>query len=122
MKAYRPKTEGIREVEPRSKGDGRVFVTERASPTIRTVKGWLMPLEHYDETLHLSLTQQYLELLIMMASKRPMDTASMKTVLRQARNSLDDGEFGCLMSYRAMFDVGHVIVRGTRFGSLPVPS
>ena len=110
MKVYRPKTEGIREVDPTSKGNGRVFVTERSSPTIRTVRGWLMPLEHYDERLRLSLPQQYLELLIMMSSKRPVDAASMKTVLRQARDNLDDEQYASLMGYRTMFDAGHVIV------------
>ena len=111
MKVYRPKTDGIREVNPRGQGNGRVLVTERASPTIRTVRGWLMPLEHYDERLRLSLPQQYLELLLMMASKRPVDAASMRTVLRQARNSLDDEQYDSLMAYRTMFDVGGVVVR-----------
>lgn len=110
MKVYRPKTEGIREVDPRYKGNGRILVTERASPTIRTVRGWLMPLEHYDARLRLSLPQQYLELLLMMASKRPVDAASMQSVLRQARNNLDDDQYDRLMSYHPLFDGGHVLM------------
>ncbi len=110
MKAYRAKTQGIREVEPRPKGNGRVLLTERTSPTIRTVQGWLMPLEHYDNGIHLSPLHQYLELLMIMASKRPVDVASMRTVLRQARNSLDDEQFDRLMGYRPMFDAGHKLV------------
>lgn len=110
MKAHRPQTDGIREVDPRDPGPGRVLLTERASPTVRTVEGWLMPLEHYDETARLSPLHQYLELLLIMASKRPVDVSSMRTVLRQARNSLDDEQFGRLLTYRTMFDVGHRII------------
>ncbi len=106
MKSFRPRTEGIREVEPRPKANGRIFLTERSSPTIRTVQGWLMPLEHYDETARLSPVQQYLELLWIMSSKRPVDLASMRTVLRQARDSLDDEQFARLMGYRPVFDAG----------------
>lgn len=122
MKTFRPKTEGIREVEPRPTGIGRVLITERTSPTIRTVQGWLMPLEHYDERLRLSPLQQYLELLLMMASRRPVDAPSMRTVLRQARNSLDDEQFYWLLEYRPLFDVDGAVVRGTRLGFLPAPS
>ncbi len=122
MKTFRPKTEGIREVEPRPTGNGRVLITERTSPTIRTVQGWLMPLEHYDERLRLSPLQQYLELLLMMASRRPVDAPSMRTVLRQARNNLDDEQFERLMEYRPMFDVDEAVVRGSRFGTRPAPS
>ncbi len=111
MKTYRPKTEGIREVEPRPRGSGRVLITERTSPTIRTVQGWLMPLEHYDERLRLSPLQQDLELLLMMASRRPVDAPSMRTVLHQARNTLDDEQFERLMEYRPMFDVDGLVVR-----------
>jgi hypothetical protein len=113
MKTYRPKGQGIREVEPRPKGNGRVLITERTSPTIRTVQGWLMPLEHYDERLRLSPLQQYLELLLMMASKRPVDAVSMRTVLRQARNSLDDEQYDRLLEYHPMFDVDGTVVRGS---------
>ncbi len=116
MKTYRPKSEGIREVEPRPRGNGRVLITERTSPTIRTVQGWLMPLEHYDERLKLSPLQQYLELLLMMASKRPVDAASMRTVLKQARNTLDDEQYAWLLEYKTMFDVDGMVVRGARFG------
>lgn len=114
MKIYRPRAEGIREVEPRPKGNGRVLITERTSPSIRTVQGWLMPLEHYDERLALSPLQQYLELLLMMASKRPVDAPSMRTILRQARNTLDDEQFAHLMGYRTMFDVDGAVVRDFR--------
>ncbi len=114
MKAYRPKAGGIREVEPRPQGNGRVLITERTSPSIRTVQGWLMPLEHYDERLGLSPLQQYLELLLMMASRRPVDAASMRTVLRQARNTLDDEQFAHLLGYRVMFDADGEVVRGMR--------
>lgn len=112
MKDYRPKTAGIREVDPWPSNNGRVFITERTSPSIRTVQGWLMPLEHYDETLHLAPVHQYLELLLIMSSRRPLDVVSMRTVLRQARNSLDDEQFERLMGFRVMFDVGHQVVRG----------
>ncbi len=110
MKALRPTVDGIREVDPRRSGPARVLLTERASPTLRTVQGWLMPLEHYDEDGKLSPLHQYLELLMIMASKRPVDVASMRTVLRQARNNLDDEQFERLMGYRAMFDVGRKVV------------
>lgn len=112
MKDYRPKASGIREVDPRPSNNGRLFITERSSPSIRTVHGWLMPLEHYDEALHLAPVHQYLELLLIMASRRPIDVPSMRTVLRQARNGLDDEQYERLMSYRVMFDVGHRVVRG----------
>ncbi len=111
MRTYRPKSEGIREVEPRPKGNGRILLTERTSPTIRTVQGWLMPLEHYDEGLRMSPLQQYLELLLMMASKRPVDVGSMRVVLHQARNSLDDEEFERLLGYRPLYDVDRSVVR-----------
>ncbi len=110
MKAHRPSTEGIREIDPRDPGPGRILLTERTSPTVRTVQGWLMPLEHYDEGGRLSPLHQYLELLLIMASKRPVDVASMRTVLRQARNTLDDEQFERLLGYRTMFDVGHRIL------------
>ncbi len=110
MKAHRPSMDGIREVDPRDPGPGRILLTERASPTIRTVQGWLMPLEHYDQATRLSPLHQYLELLLIMACKRPVDAASMRTVLRQARNSLDDEQFDRLLSYRMMFDVGHQVL------------
>lgn len=113
MKTYRPKSQGIREFEPRPKPNGRVLITERTSPTIRTVHGWLMPLEHYDERLKLSPVQQYLELLLMMASKWPVDAASMRTVLRQARNTLDDEQYAWLLEYAPMFDVDGAVVRGS---------
>ncbi len=113
MKAHRPRADGVREIDPKPKPNGGpVLITERVSPTIRTVQGWLMPLEHYDEHLRLNLTQQYLELLIMMASKRPVDAVSMRIVLRQARNSLDDEQYEHLMDYRPMFDVGGTVLRG----------
>lgn len=111
MKAHRPTADGIREVDPRTQGPARVLLTERSSPTLRTVQGWLMPLEHYDEAGRLSPLHQYLELLMIMASKRPVDVASMRTVLRQARNSLDDEQFARLLTYRVLFDVGHAILR-----------
>lgn len=69
-----------------------------------------MPLEHYDEGARLSPLHQYLELLLIMASRRPVDVASMRTVVRQARNSLDDEQFERLLSYRVMFDVAHRIL------------
>ena len=111
MKAFHPQTDGIREVDPRPREDGRVLLTERASPSIRTVRGWLMPLEHYDDGLRLSPLHQYLELLLIMASKRPVDVASMRTVLRQARNTLDDEQYERLLGYRPLFDVGRAVVR-----------
>lgn len=109
MRAYRPKTEGIREVEPRQKGDGRVLFTERVSPTIRTVRGWLMPLEHYDRDMVLDTVHQYLELLLIMSSRRPVDVASMRLVLRQARNSLDDEQYARLLEYRPMWDAARAL-------------
>ena len=111
MKAIRPTADGIRELSAPAKANAGVLITARASPSIRTVRGWLMPLEHYDERLGLSPAQQYLELLLVMASRRPVDVASMRTVLRQARNSLDDEEYDHLLGYRVMFDVGHAVVR-----------
>ncbi len=104
MRTYRPKGEGIRELTPPLKPNGRILVTERTSPTIRTVRGWLLPLEHYDERLRFNVPQQYLELLLVMASQRPLDVASMRTVLAQARNSLDDGQYDALVGYRRLFD------------------
>lgn len=109
MKAYRPRADGIRELGPRQKQNGRVLLTERVSPTIRTVQGWLMPLEHYDDHLGLSPLHQYLELLLIMASRRPVDVASVRTVLRQARNSLDDEQYERLMGYRPLFDAGGAV-------------
>ncbi len=70
-----------------------------------------MPLEHYDDGMRLSPLHQYLELLMIMASKRPVDLASMRTVLTQARNNLDDEQYERLMGYRPLFDLDRKIVR-----------
>ncbi len=80
------------------------MLTERSSSTLRTVRGWLFPLEHYDDGLRLNLVSQYLELLLVMASNRPVDVTSMHSVLRQARDNLDDEQYELLMGYRLMFD------------------
>lgn len=111
MKVYRPKGEGVREWNPRPARPGAVVVTERLSPSIRTVRGWLLPLEHYDTHLGLSALQQYLELLLVMASKRPVDAASARTVLRQARSNLDDAQYEILLTYRPMYDPEGRVVR-----------
>ena len=111
IRPYRPRSQGIREVEPVPKGDGRILFTERVSPTIRTVRGWLMPLEHYDADLVLDTVHQYLELLLIMSSRRPVDADSMRTVLRQARNSLDDEQYARLLEYRPMWDAARSVVR-----------
>lgn len=88
------------------------MLTERASSSVRTVRGWLFPLEHYDDGLHLNLVSQYLELLLVMASNRPLDVKSMRTVLRQARDSLDDDQYDRLMGYRPMFDTNRGVTSG----------
>lgn len=109
MTRERAKPGAVRDLAPPLHPNGRVLVTERASPTIRTIQGWLLPLEHYDESLRLNPTQQYLELLLLMSSKRPVDRLSMATVLRQARNSLSDEEYDRLVSFRPMFDPGRLL-------------
>lgn len=111
MKAYSPKSEGVREWNPRPGRPGAVVLTQRLSPSIKTVRGWLLPLEHYDRDPGMSVLQQYLELLLVMASKRPVDVPSMRTVLRQARSNLDDAQYEILLTYRPMFDVGGTVVR-----------
>jgi len=88
------------------------MLTERASASLRTVRGWLFPLEHYDDGLRLNLVSQYLELLLVMASNRPVDVASMRSVLRQARDTLDDEQYDRLMGYRPMFDSNRGITSG----------
>ena len=104
VKAHRPHNEGIREWDPRPKPNGPVMLTERASSSLRTVRGWLFPLEHYDDSMRLNVVSQYLELLLVMASNRPVDVKSMRSVLRQARDSLDDEQYERLLGYRPMFD------------------
>lgn len=50
------------------------------------------------------MPHQYLGLILAMASQRPLDVVSMRTVLAQARNSLDDGQYDALVGYRQLFD------------------
>lgn len=104
MKPYRPRSEGIREWEPRPAKGGPVLLTERASPSIRSVKGWLFPLEHYDETLKLNVLEQYVELLLVMASAKPIDFDSIVDIMREARDRLDDEEYGRLLAYKALLE------------------
>jgi hypothetical protein len=104
VKPYRPRSEGIREWQPRSTKGGPIVITERSSPSIRSVRGWLFPLEHYDENLKLNVLEQYVELLLVMASAKPIDFDSIVDIMREARDRLDDEEYGRLLAYKALLE------------------
>ena len=111
MKAYRPRSEGIREWEPRRKAAGPIMLTERASVSIRSVRGWLFPLEHYDENLTLNVLEQYTELLLVMASAKPIDFESIRDIMRDARDRLDDEEYGRLLAYKSLLETARVGIK-----------
>ncbi len=104
VKSYRPRNDGIREWDPRTRRAGPVALTERSSPSIRTVRGWLMPLEHYDENLKLNVLEQYTELLLVMGSGKAVDFESVAAVMREARNRLSDEEYGRLLDYKSLIE------------------
>lgn|GEM_PF-4718807 len=104
LKAYRPHQEGIREWNPYARRAGPIMLTERASPSIRTVRGWLFPLEYYDENLKLNLLQQYTELLFLMGSAKNIDFESILDIMREARNRLSDDEYDRLLTYKARLE------------------
>ena len=108
VKTYRPNSEGIREWQPRPKTTGAIMLTERSSPSIRSVRGWLFPLEHYDENLTLNLLEQYVELLLVMASARAVDFESIKDIMREARDQLTDEEYGRLLGYKPLLESARV--------------
>ncbi len=109
MKAYRPHSEGIREWEPRPKTKiGAIMLTERSSASIRSVRGWLFPLEHYDETLKLNVLEQYVELLLVMASAKAVDFDSIRAIMREARDQLNDEEYGRLLAYKALLESARI--------------
>ena len=108
VRTYRPNSEGIREWQPRPKTTGAIMLTERSSPSIRSVRGWLFPLEHYDETLKLNLLEQYVELLLVMASARAVDFESIKDIMREARDQLTDEEYGRLLGYKSLLESARV--------------
>jgi len=110
-KSYRPGSDGIREWEPRSARAGPVAITVRASPSIRTVRGWLMPLEHYDEDLKLNILEQYTELLLVMGSGRAVDYDSVAAVMREARLRLTDDEYGKLLDYKSLIESARTGIR-----------
>src|SRR3989304_3145921 len=99
-RTYRSHNEGLRELEPKGRREsGVIILTKRVAPSIRSAVGWLYPLEHYDEALRLSPVMQYAELLLLMGSNGPVDDPSLRTVLEEARNRLDDGQYERLLSY-----------------------
>ena len=98
-RTYRPDNEGIREWDPKPRREGVIILTKRVAPSIRSAVGWLYPLEHYDEALKLGPVMQYAELLLIMGSNGPVDESSYREVLQDARNRLDDAEYGRLLSY-----------------------
>lgn len=108
MKIYRPRTEGIREYDPRPRRNGPVWLTERVSADMRTVRGWLFPLEHYDENLRLNVLEQYTELLLVMGSARPVDFESIAAILREARNRLTDEEYDKLLGYKGLIEAARL--------------
>ncbi len=108
MKVFRPDSEGIREVDPKPLRTGPIWLTERTSPTLRTVRGWLFPLEHYDEKIKLNVLEQYTELLLIMGSGKTVDFESIKAVMREARDHLDDDAYDRLMSYKALLETARL--------------
>ncbi len=98
-RAYRAESEGTRERDPKPRGDSVILITRRISPSIRTAVGWLYPLEHYDETMRLSPAMQYAELLLIMGSNGRPDEDSVRAVLREARNRLDDKQYDRFLGY-----------------------
>ncbi len=103
---YRTSDEGIREYDPKPKGQGVIVLTERTSPSIRTTVGWLYPLEHYDRKLSLDPLSQYAELLLLMGSDGDADLDSVRNILTEARNRLTDAEYIRLKGYVDLFMVG----------------
>lgn len=71
---------------------------------MRTVRGWLFPLEHYDEKLKLNVLEQYTELLLVMGSAKPVDFESVQAVMREARDLLSDDEYAKLLGYKALLE------------------
>ncbi len=80
------------------------MLTESQSPSIRTVRGWLFPLEHYDDTLEMNVLEQYVELLLVMASAKPIDFDSITAVMREAKARLSDDEYERLIAYKALLE------------------
>ena len=105
---YRTSDEGIREWDPRPKPQNVIVLTERTSPSIRTTVGWLYPLEHYDRKLSLDPLSQYAELLLIMGSDGNPDMDSVKDILLQARNRLNDPEYEQLQGYVSLLMVGRM--------------
>ncbi|MGQ0796400.1 MAG: hypothetical protein ACT4OI_00835 [Methanobacteriota archaeon] len=111
VKSYRPRHDGIREWNPKPSRGGPIALTERASPSIRTVRGWLMPLEYYDENLELNVLEQYTELLLVMGSGKAVDFDSIAAVMREARNRLTDDEYGRLLEYKSLIESARTGIR-----------
>jgi hypothetical protein len=108
VRVFRPDTEGIREFDPKPRPSGPIWLTERTSPSIRTVRGWLFPLEHYDERLKLDILDQYVELLLIMGSARAADFESMTALMRQAHGRLDDAQYDRLVGYKALLESARI--------------
>ena len=105
---YRTSDEGIREYDPKPKGQGVIVLTERTSPSIRTTVGWLYPLEHYDRKLSLDPLSQYAELLLLMGSNGSADMDSVRNILLEAQNRLTDPEYERLRGYVDLVMVGRM--------------
>lgn len=104
MKPYRPGIEGIREWNPYARRSGPIMLTVRVTPSVRTVKGWLFPLEYYDENLKLDVLQQYTELLFLMGSAKNIDFDSIIDIMREAKNRLNDDEYERLLTYKSRLE------------------
>lgn len=111
VRPFRPRNDGIREVDPKPRRTGAIALTEPASPSIRTVKGWLMPLEHYDENLEMNVLEQYTELLLVMGSGKAIDFESIASVMREARRRLTDEEYGRLLAYKSLIEGSRTGIR-----------
>ncbi|MEK6988531.1 MAG: hypothetical protein AABX97_10690 [Candidatus Thermoplasmatota archaeon] len=105
---YRPANEGIREWDPKPRPGNVIMITQRVAPSIRSAVGWLYPLEHYDEKLSLDPLSQYAELLILMGSRGPADFESVRAILIEARDRLNDQEFEKLQGYVDLLMVGRI--------------
>lgn len=75
------------------------------------MQGWLFPLEHYDEKLKLNVLEQYVELLLVMSSGTAVDFDSVRAVMVEARDLLDDGEFERLIGYKALLETARVGIK-----------
>lgn len=104
IRQYAPHADGIREWRPLDRRFGAVALTEQISPSIRSVRGWLYPLEHYDKRMEMTVLEQYVELLLVMGSETPVDFESIAAVMREARARLSDDEYDKLLSYKALVE------------------